>query len=87
MDLGTESPTQVVEKCQTYLRYYNTGIEQRKQEVFPMVVWLVKDEARKEKLRQYIRENLPPQPKMFLVITPDQLGKMVRNFIEPEELC
>ena len=87
MDLGTESPTQVVEKCQTYLRYYNTGIEQRKQEVFPMVVWLVKDEARKEKLRQYIRENLPPQPKMFLVITPDQLGKMVRNYIEPEELC
>jgi len=52
-----------------------------------MVVWLVKDEARKEKLRQYIRENLPPQPKMFLVITPDQIGKMVRNFIEPEELC
>lgn len=87
MDLGTEAPTQVVEKCQAYLRYYNTGTEQEKKGVFPVVVWLVKDEARKQKLRQYIRESLPPQPKMFLVITPDQLGKMVRNFIESEELC
>ena len=87
MDLGTEAPTQVVEKCQAYLRYYNTGIEQNAKGVFPVVVWLVKGEARKQKLRQYIRENLPPQPKMFLVITPDQLGKMVRNYIDPSEPC
>jgi len=87
MDLGTESPNQVVEKCQAYLRYFNTGIEQTVKGVFPVVVWLVKDEARKERLRQSIRDNLPPQPKLFLVITPDQLGKMVRQYLNQNEMC
>ena len=87
MDLGTESPNQVVEKCQAYLRYFNTGIEQTAKGVFPVVVWLVKDEARKERLRQYIREKMPPQPKLFLVITPDQLGKMVLQYLNLNEMC
>ncbi len=87
MDLGTEGRAQIVEKCRAYLRYYNTGIEQQMKDVFPVVVWLVKDEDRKQRLRQYIKDSLPSQPKLFLVITPDQLGKLVRNFIEPAELC
>lgn len=87
MDLGTEAPNQVVEKCQAYLRYFNTGIEQTVKGVFPVVVWLVKDEARKQRLRQCIREKLPPQPKLFLVITPDQLGKMVRQYLSQNDMC
>ena len=87
MDLGTEAPTQIVEKCQTYLRYYNTGIEQDRHGVFPFVVWLVKNEARKQKLIQYIRENTPEQPKLFMVITPDLLGKMVRQYLDGSVTC
>ena len=87
MDLGSESPTQVVEKCKTYLHYYNTGIEQRENEVFPLVVWIVKDSKRKERLRQYIRESLSKAPKMFIVITPDQLGKTISQDIDREEIC
>lgn len=87
MDLGTESTAQVVEKCQSYRRYFYTGIEQKRNEVFPLVVWIVPDANRKATLRQRIREALPPQPKMFLVITPDELEKMLRQYIETEELC
>ena len=87
MDLGTESSSQIVEKCNAYLRYYYTGIEQRATEVFPIVVWIVKDAARKEKLKEYIKSGIKAQPKMFLVITPDELEKMLRQFIGTEELC
>ena len=87
MDLGTESSAQVLEKCNVYLRYYYTGIEQKETEMFPFVVWIVKDDTRKENLKSIIRENLSSQPKMFLVITPDELEKMLRQFIGVEELC
>ena len=55
--------------------------------MFPLVVWLVKDADRKEKMKSFLRENLKDQPKMFLVITPDELEKMIRQFIGTEELC
>ena len=87
MDLGSESPAQVVEKCNAYLRYYYTGIEQKATEMFPLVVWIVKDKTRKESLKTYIRESLKGQPKMFLVITPDELEPMLRQYIETKELC
>ena len=87
MDLGTESTAQVLEKCNIYLRYYYTGIEQKETGMFPFVVWIVKDDARKENLKSVIRENLKTQPKMFLVITPDKLEKMLRQYIGAGELC
>ena len=87
MDLGSESPRQVVDKCSAYLRYYYTGIEQKESGMFPLVVWIVKDAARKEKLREYIRDSIKGQPKMFLVITPDELEKTLRSDMDVKELC
>lgn len=87
MDLGSESVPQVLEKCNVYLRYYYTGIEQKETGMFPFVVWIVKDAARKESLKDAIRSNLKGQPKMFLIITPDELEKMLRQFIDMKELC
>ena len=87
MDLGSESLSQVLEKCNMYLRYYYTGLEQRATEMFPLVVWIVKDADRKNSIKQYIRDNLKDQPKMFLVITPDELEKMIRQLIDRKELC
>ena len=87
MDLDTESPMQVVEKCNIYLHYYYTGVEQKETGMFPLIVWIVPSTARKERLKEYIRERLKGHPKMFLVITPDELEKMLRQFIGPEELC
>ena len=87
MDLDTESPRQVVDKCNAYLQYYYTGAEQKETGMFPLVVWIVPSTTRKERLQEYIRDSIKGQPKMFLVITPDQLEKMLRQFIGPEELC
>lgn len=86
MDLSSESPRTVVEKCDQYLRYYYSGIEQKETGMFPFVVWIVKDETRKERLKEYIRDGIKAQPKMFLVITPDELEKLLRQDIDAKEL-
>ena len=86
MDLGTEPVSQVVEKCDAYLRYYYSGVEQRDTGMFPLVVWIVPDEARKERIKDSLREHFKAQPKMFLVITPGELERMIRQFIDREEV-
>lgn len=86
MDLGSVSTAQIVEKCNAYLRYYHTGIEQMETEMFPLVVWIVRDASRKNRLRECIREGLSPHPKMFLVIEPNELEKMLRQYIDAKEL-
>lgn len=87
MDLGTEAPTQVVAKCDAYLRYYYTGVEQKASEMFPLVVWIVSNAERKARLKECISNATKGQPKMFLVITPDELEKMIRQYIGVEQLC
>lgn len=86
IDLGTESIPQVLRKCNYYLSYYYTGIEQRKNEVFPLITWIVKDEKRKQSIKEALTEQMKEHPKMFLVITPDELEKMVRQFIPASEV-
>ncbi len=86
IDLSSESPRTVVEKCDQYLRYYYSGIEQKETGMFPFVVWIVKDDTRKERLKEYIRDSIKGQPKMFLVITPDELEKLLRQDIGGKEV-
>jgi hypothetical protein len=40
VDRGTESAPTIARKCQTYLTYWRSGLEQARHEVFPAVVWL-----------------------------------------------
>lgn len=87
IDLGTESTSQVLEKCRAYRRYYDTGLEQGASDMFPLVVWIVPDEKRKVALTERIRESLHTEPKLFLVITPGELKRMLHQFIERSELC
>lgn len=46
VDLGTESAPTIARKCETYIAYWRTGIEQRRRGVFPRVLWLVPDPPR-----------------------------------------
>ena len=87
MDLGTEPVSQVVEKCNAYLRYYYSGVEQRDTGMFPLVAWIVPDETRKERIQASLREHFKAQPRMFIVITPGELERMIRQLIAPKELC
>lgn len=73
MDLGTESVSVILEQCRRYHDYYRTGLEQAKRNMFPMVIWIVRDLRRKETLSNRIAEAFPGQPKLFTVILLEEL--------------
>ena len=80
VDLATESPVVVLEKCRRYAHYCRTGIEQKRYEVFPLVVWLVYNINRKNKLQQYISEcrEIPEATKsIFTVILPEDFETLI----------
>jgi hypothetical protein len=55
VDLGTESLPTISRKCQVYLSYWSSGLEQQRSGVFPRVVWLVPDERRKDGIARVVR--------------------------------
>ncbi len=79
IDLATESPVKVIEKCHRYHQYYRSGLEQKQFGVFPLVVWIVPDEARKSSIEIRIKAEFSKQPNIFAVITPDELEPLVRK--------
>ncbi|MCL2468133.1 MAG: replication-relaxation family protein [Micrococcales bacterium] len=48
VDRGTEAVSTLAAKAKAYQSYYNTGQEQATQGAFPLVAWIVPDEARAE---------------------------------------
>jgi len=87
VDLKTEAPVTVVEKCRRYHQYYRSGLEQKLHGVFPLTVWIVPNAARKESLTAHIRAEFVHSPKLFIVITPDELEKLIRQSVEGARLC
>lgn len=87
VDLDTESPSKIVAKCEKYHKYYRTGLEQQEAEVFPLTVWIVPTSDRKERLISHIRETFQHQPKLFAVITKDELEHLVRQGGDERTLC
>ena len=79
VDLATESPIKIIEKCRRYLKYYLSGVEQKQFGVFPLVVFLVPDAKRKESISHHIRTEFAKMPNLFLVITPDELRGVIRQ--------
>lgn len=58
VDRGTESTTAVVRKCKVYLDYMRSGIEQKRHDVFPKVLWIVPNARRKLLLEGALRKSL-----------------------------
>ena len=87
IDLDTESPVKVIEKCQKYHAYYRSGLEQKESGMFPLTVWLVPSAARKEKLIRCLRETFDKQAKLFAVITDEELEYLVLEGGDQEMLC
>lgn len=87
IDLATESPVKIIEKCHIYHRYYQSGLEQKQFNVFPLVVWIVPDAARKESITAHIRAEFEKFPKIFIVITPEELETLIRQNVEGGLLC
>jgi hypothetical protein len=72
VDRDTEAPSRVITKCRRYVDYYRTGAEQRQSGVFPLVVWVVPDEKRKNTLEQYIAAELGNFKALFQVKACDE---------------
>lgn len=87
VDLDTESPAKIIEKCRKYHAYYHSGLEQEASGMFPLTVWIVPGISRKEKLIRYLKETFDKQPKLFAVITCDELEHLILEGGDREMLC
>jgi hypothetical protein len=72
VDRGTEHLPAVIRKCLTYQRYWHSGQEQAKNDVFPAVVWIVPTEARGQKLTDAIRAHSELDARLFHITIPDR---------------
>jgi len=87
VDLATESPAKIIEKCQKYHAYYRSGLEQEESEMFPLTVWIVPNVARKGKLLIHLREAFDKQPRLFAVITAEELEHLILEGGDRDMLC
>jgi len=53
-DMATESLPTVIRKCRSYESYWRSGVEQRAHGVWPLVVWLVPNADRLNKVQEVI---------------------------------
>ena len=79
IDLSTESMPVVMDKCKRYYQYYQTGIEQKKYEIFPVTVWIVPDERRRSLMQDAIKETFASAGKLFVVILAEEFTSLIRN--------
>lgn len=79
VDRATEHPGRVGRKAEQYVRYWQTGQEQRDHQVFPSVVWVTPHERRTEVLRSVIAELDESAQSLFVVITTDELTDFINN--------
>ncbi len=88
MDLATEAIPEIIEKCRRYHEYYLTNKEQKAVGVFPIVLWIVPTEERKQKMIESIRLVYSQRyAHIFLVITPDELHRTLREGAKEGDLC
>lgn len=84
VDLNTESIQTILEKCRRYFDYYRSEAEQRENGCFPLVVWIVKTESRRQSIMRHLCEAFPKFPRIFAVILPDEYTKLIRDELSVE---
>lgn len=67
LDMASESLPTIQRKCQGYEAYWRSGVEQKAHGVWPLVVWLVPDEARLHKLREVVGRLVDEVHHLFTV--------------------
>ena len=81
IDCGTEPIQRIFAKCQIYVSYFNSGIEEKTTGLTPYIVWLVPDEKRRDAMEKLFREKMPDASLLFQVI----LGNELKTLIAGEE--
>lgn len=78
IDRATESLNRVLNQCKKYLAYYNTGIEQREREgIFPLVLWIVPHDKRKDAISKRLEKELNAFLPMFQVVTLEEFSTWI----------
>jgi hypothetical protein len=77
VDRATESLPTLLKKCAQYEAYRRTGSEQDRLGVFPLVVWVVPDQARADKLRHAIASSRNLDPDLYRVCTPTTFPALI----------
>jgi len=67
-DMATESLTTIASKLGVYVRYWQSGLEQRARGFFPLVWWLVPTAARAEAIGRVIRA-LPAEAQALFAVS------------------
>ena len=79
IDRATEHPGRIARKCEQYVRYWRTGVEQRESGVFPVIVWLAPS-ARREAVLSAVVLTLPADDQsLFRTTTVDELRNFIKN--------
>jgi hypothetical protein len=78
-DLATEHPPVVVRKAKVYQRYAATGAHQARHGLFPAVVWVVPDSARRAALDAAVASEAALQPGLFRVVTTGQFTGLITS--------
>ena len=77
IDRATEPMQRIFEKCQSYVSYFNTGIEEKTTGLTPYIVWLVPDEKRRTEMEKLFREKMPEASVLFQVIMEKELTTLI----------
>jgi len=73
VDLGTESLPTLLRKCQQYEAYRRIGIEEAEHGGFPLVLWLLPNEARAQKLATAVKQSGNLTTALYRYATPETL--------------
>lgn len=79
VDRDTENPARIIIACHRYTAYRDTGADQQRTGVFPLVVWVVPHTRRRRRLQEAIARDAALNPRLFRVITPDQLPALIHD--------
>jgi hypothetical protein len=67
LDMASESLPTISRKCEQYVTYWRSGIEQQAHGVFPLIVWLVPHESRRANIQAVISHLDADARHLFLV--------------------
>ena len=79
VDLATEPPSRVIRSCLNYQEYRRSGVEQRRLDLFPAVVWIVPTARRKETIGAHLQKHENIDQRLFTVITLDELEALIHS--------
>lgn len=79
VDRGTESLTRQIAKCGRYEAARRVGVGQAEGEGFPLVVWLMRDEAKAQRLDRAISHDARLDNQLYRVTTPEQFVDVIQG--------